>query len=126
MAFPTTEEKIAAAEAQLGVRLPAKFRSRLIADNGGELEADDDDWTVFPVFDSTDRKRASRTANHIVRETQLAKGWPGFPAGAVAVASNGSGDLVVFLPGDAGTLDGQLQCWNHDSQQCSPTGLDFS
>ena len=126
MAFPTTEDRIAAAEAQLGVRLPAEYRNRLISQNGGELETEDDDWIVFPVFDSSDRKRASRSANHIVRETKQAMTWPGFPAGAIAVAENGTGDVLVFLPGANGQLDGRLQYWNHETQECSPTALDFT
>ena len=126
MAFPTTADRIAAAEAQLGVRLPAEYTNRLISDNGGELETADDVWQVFPVFDDTDRKRAGRSANHIVRETQLATQWSGFPKGAVAVAANGTGDLLVFLLGADGTCNGRLQHWSHDTQECSPTALDFS
>jgi hypothetical protein len=126
MAFPTTEDRVAAAEAQLGLRLPAEYRNRLIANNGGELETADDVWQVFPVFDDTDRKRAGRSANHIVRETHQATKWPGFPGGAVAVASNDTGDRLVFLPGANGRLDGRLQYWNHESQECSPTALDFT
>jgi hypothetical protein len=126
MAFPTTENRIAAAEAQLGTRLPAEYRNRLMSQNGGELETADDDWQVFPVFDSSDRKRASRSANHIVRETQQAATWPGFPKGAVAIASNGTGDLLVFLPRDNEQLDGRVQYWSHETQDCMPTALDFT
>jgi hypothetical protein len=126
MAFPTTEDRIVAAETQLGIRLPDGFRNRLMSQNGGEVEADDDDWTVFPVFDSSDRKRASRSANHIVRETQQAATWPGFPERAVAIASNGTGDLLVFLPRDKLQLDGRVQCWSHETQKCTPTLLDFT
>jgi hypothetical protein len=126
MAFPTTEDRVAAAEVQLGIRLPSGYRTRLMSQNGGEMEAADDDWLVFPVFDGSDRKRASRSANHIVRETQQAATWPGFPEGAVAIASNGTGDLLVFLARDKGQLDGRVQYWSHETQECSPTELDFS
>jgi hypothetical protein len=126
MAFPTTVDRIAAAEAQLGAKLPAEYRNRLLSNNGGELETAEDVWQVFPVFDDTDRKRAGRSANHIVPETSQAARWPGFPGGAVAVASNGSGDLLVFLPGSNGTFNGRLQHWSHDSQECTPTALDFT
>jgi hypothetical protein len=126
MAFPTTEDRVVAAEAQLGLRLPPEYRIRLISNNGGELETEHDVWQVFPVFDDTDRKRAGRSTNHLVRETQQAANWPGFPVGAVAVASNGTGDLLIFFPGTSGTYDGKLQYWSHESQQCTPTGLDFT
>lgn len=126
MALPTTEERIAAAEAQLGSRLPVEYRNRLISNNGGELETSEDVLRVFPVLDDTDRKRAARSANHIVRETQQATRWPGFPGGAVAVAANGTGDLQVFLPGADGVLHGRLQQWIHESGECMPTALDFT
>lgn len=126
MAFPTTEDCVTAAEAQLGRQLPAEYRNRLISNNGGELETEDDVWQVFPVFDDSDRKRAGRSANHVVRETQKAAQWPGFPPGAVAVAANGSGDLLLFLPGASGTYDGKLQYWNHESREFKTTALDFT
>lgn len=126
MAFPTTEDRVAAAERELGARLPAEYRNRLISNNGGELETAEDVWQVFPVSDDTDRKRAGRSANHIVRETQQAAQWPGFPPGAVAVATNGSGDYLVFLRRPDGNCDGRLQLWSHESRDCNPTPLDFT
>jgi hypothetical protein len=75
VAFPTTESHIEAAERELGVRLPREFRERLVARNGGELTTTaGDDWQVFPVFDSTNRKTASRSAGHIVLENRSARG----------------------------------------------------
>jgi len=126
MAFPTTEDRIAAEEAKLGVLLPSEYRNRVIAQNGGELDTAGDDWQVFPVFDNTDRKRAGRTANHIYRETQNAKQWHGFPEGAVAVAANGTGDLLVFLAGKDGRLGGRLHHWDHETAEVTPTPLDFT
>ena len=87
MAFPTTESHIEAAERELGVRLPREFRERLLARNGGELTTAGDDWQVFLVFDSTNRKTASRSAGHLVLENRRARGWEGFPPGAVAMAT---------------------------------------
>jgi hypothetical protein len=78
------------------------------------------------VFDDSDRKRAGRTANHIFRETQNARQWHGFPTGAVAVAANGTGDLLVFLAGGGDTLSGRLHHWDHETAECSPTALDFT
>ena len=127
MAFPTTEARVQAAEAELGVRLPEEFRRRLIANNGGELSTADDDWQVFPVFDATDRKRAARSANHIVHETSRARRSQRFPDGAVAIAANGTGDLLVFL-GQRGTngLDGRVFHWCHETGDSQLTALDYS
>jgi hypothetical protein len=126
MAFPTTEDRIAAEEAKLGLRLPSEYRNRLISQNGGELETAGDVWQVNPVFDSSDRKRAGRTASHIYRETQQALQWHGFPVGAVAIASNGTGDLLVILPGKGGSLDGRVHYWDHETGKIEPTPLDFT
>jgi hypothetical protein len=62
MGFPTTEEYHRQAEQALGVQLPLALRDRLLRDNGGDVEAADDVWQLFPVQDTTDRKRISRTA----------------------------------------------------------------
>jgi hypothetical protein len=126
MAFPTTEARVEAAERELGVKLPREYRARLMARNGGELSTAGDDWQVFPVFDPTDRKTTARSANHIVLETRNARGWEGFPKGAVAIASNGAGDFLVLMPkGSSGRLDPQVQLWNHETRRCKPVALHY-
>jgi len=126
MAFPTTEAHVAAAERELGVRLPREFRERLLSRNGGELSTAGDDWQVFPVFDATSRKAAGRSAGHIVLENRGARGWEGFPKGAVAIASNGSGDLLVLLPKDvSGSLGSQVHVWSHETHKCKPSALKY-
>lgn len=127
MPFPTTEEFIRQAESQLGIRLPQDFRAYLIASNGGELEAVEDSWQLHPVFDSSDRKRAARTASHIVQETQQARAWAGFPSNAVAFASNGSGDFLVFLPEPKtpGALDDAVYVWRHETRDVMRVAASF-
>jgi hypothetical protein len=117
MAFPTDLEFIETAESALGVLLPPTWRHRLLSSNGGELFAAEEDWTIFPVFDSSDRKKASRSANHIVRENQSAREWHGFPPTAVAIAENGSGDYLVFLPSQSspGVLEDRVLLWSHET-----------
>jgi hypothetical protein len=39
------------------------------------------------------------TANHIVAETKEARRWRTFPAGAIALANNGFGDLLILRAG---------------------------
>ncbi len=76
---------------------------------------------VFPVFDDSDRKKAARSASHIVRETALARAWRGFPAEGVAFAANGSGDLLVFLPreSDPAELASEVYLWSHENGTCA-------
>jgi hypothetical protein len=112
--LPTDNAFILRAERELGASLPLDFRSHLLRCNGGEVEADGDDWTIFPVFDDSDKRSAARSASHIVRENAQARLWAGFPSRAVAFATNGSGDYLVFLPGD-----GPSSCihrWNHETR----------
>jgi hypothetical protein len=126
VAFPTDEVHVQAAERELGVRLPREYRERILARNGGELSTAGDDWQVFPVFDATNRKTAGRSAGHIVLENQSARAWEGFPKGAVAIASNGDGDLLLLLPGaSSGELDPQVQVWNHETRKCKPAALRY-
>jgi hypothetical protein len=121
MGFPVDESRVLEAEKQLGRGLPSGLRSRLLRDNGGEVETEDDDWSLHPVWDPTDRKRMGRTANHIVRETQQAREWRGFPEGAVSVATNGTGDHLVVRPGSE-----EIELWDHETCECTPVSIDWT
>jgi hypothetical protein len=75
--YPVGDDRIEEAEALLGRRLPGGLRDRLMRDNGGEIEVDgypgdNSIWFLHPVWAPTDRRRISRTANHIVGETREA------------------------------------------------------
>ena len=109
MAFPVDRRFIERAEQQLGRALPETFVQRLLGDNGGEVEAAGETWQLHPVFDDSDRKRMGRTANHLVRETAVVRGWSGFPAEAIAIGANGSGDRLVLMP--AGERFGEGSLW---------------
>jgi len=119
MPFPVEEARIEVAERELGRRLPPELRQRLMRDNGGEVTAMpvredqqedfDPHWDLHPVWDDSDRRRASRTASHIVHESAEARSWPRFPDGAIAFAFNGTGDRLVI----AADFDDPL-FWNHE------------
>jgi len=107
------------AERQLGRSFPRPLRARLARDNGGEVEADGDDWTLHPVWDPTDRKRMARTAGHVVRETGQAREWSGFPADAVSIAANGTGDRLILRSGSD-----RVELWDHETGESSPVDVD--
>src|ERR1700744_6319893 len=109
MSFPVEEQFILAAEQVLGRLLPASLRKRLRVANGGDVEVGGDTWTLFPVWDPTDRRRMVRTANHIIRETEQARGWRSFPQRAIAVGANGSGDLLILPEGSD-----EIVLWDHE------------
>lgn len=98
MPFPIEPNYIAQTEDELGVLFPTRFKAKMIQENGGELSTKEDDWQLYPFFDRSDKKRMSRTCNHIGLETKQAKEWRNFPAHAIAIASNGSGDHLILLP----------------------------
>ena len=125
MGFPTTDECLRKTEEALAVQLPAELRARLRRDNGGEVEAADDVWQLFPVQDTTDRKRLSRTANHVVRETAEARKWPGFPPAAVAIASNGAGDYLILDPTHRSGEAMVVLLWDHEVGTAQPVDVSW-
>jgi hypothetical protein len=120
MPFPAPDELIAAAEAELGRRLPEDHRARLRTHNGGDIEAISDDWQLFPVWDPTDRRTQRRSANHLLRENAALHAWPGLPPTFVAIAANGTGDLLGLLPGDD-----RVHWFDHDGQAVSPVEVNW-
>ncbi|MEC8886190.1 MAG: SMI1/KNR4 family protein [Pseudomonadota bacterium] len=116
MPFPIDEKYIAQTEQQLGVIFPPRFKVKMIQMNGGEVIADDDVWKLFPFFDQSDKKRIKRTCNHIMVETRQARQWLGFPTDAIAIASNGSGDLLIFKKLDnVQQLEDTVYRWSHET-----------
>lgn len=120
MAFPVADRFIVAAEQMLGRQFPEPLRSRLARSNGGEIEAGNDDWVLHPVRDDSDRKRLARSANDISRETELARRWSCFPPDAVAVATNGTGDLLVLIP-----QSDNVHLWDHETGQLSTIEVEW-
>src|SRR6266404_1018511 len=115
MPFSTTIDCITRAESTLGILLPDGYREYLLGTNGGELSLGSEDWQIFPVCDDSDRKRASRSASHIVRETEF------------AVASNGEGDYLLFLPDakDSSSLNPGVYRWDHELRKLVIVSEDF-
>lgn len=69
MPFNLSEEQLAHAEKEIGLKLPHEYREAMKLDNGGEAFIEEDDWKFYPIKDASDRKRLSRTCNHIISET---------------------------------------------------------
>ena len=116
MPFPIDEKYIAQTEKQLGLIFPSHFKAKMIQMNGGEVIADDDVWQLFPFFDQADKKRIKRTCNHIIYETKQAKQWQDFPSDTIAIASNGSGDLLIFKKLDnVQQLEDTVYRWSHET-----------
>ena len=128
MPFPVEEIYIKRTEERLGAEFPSSFRMTVMRDNGGEIETAEDYWQLFPFFDESDKKRLSRTSNDIVRETQSARKWPNFPVDCIAIASNGSGDLLVFkrLTSSDRKLEDTVYFWSHETGELEKKASSFS
>ena len=113
MPFPVEEQYIKETEKSLNIKLSTSFKNLMKKNNGGTIITDDDYWEIYPFFDKSDRKRLSRTCNHILKETLQAKEWSQFPSNAIAIANNGNGDLLVFLHENDISSD-TIYLWSHE------------
>ncbi len=116
MPFPLAENYILDAEAALGATLPPRYRAAISRSNGGELVTNSDAWQLHPLEDRTDRKRLGRSTNHVLRETEQARKWAKFPASAISIASNGSGDHLVLLQ-QGSVFAEPVFLWSHETGQ---------
>jgi len=114
MPFDLAASYVAAAEREIGATLPASYVTAMQASNGGELDVLDDDWQQYPIADTSDRKRLSRTTNHVIKETQALLQWPRFPKEGLAIAGNGSGDQLVLLK-DGEVFAESVYHWSHET-----------
>ena len=84
MPFPIEEKYITETESELNVKFPIEFKNRMIKLNGGELILEEFDFQLYPFFDKSNKKRISRTCNHIGLETKNARKWNNFPKNGIA------------------------------------------
>ena len=117
MPFPLDEKYIIEAESELNVKFPTEFKNRMIKSNGGELVTDEFGFELYPFFDKSDRKRISRTCNHIGLETKNAREWNGFPDNGIAIGSDRCGNLIILTHSGDGILTDEIHFWNHETRQ---------
>ena len=125
MPFDLAESFLLAAERELGATLPKSYRLAMLRENGGEIAADGDDWQQYSVADTSDRKRLSRSANHILKETESCRGWARFPQNALAIAGNSAGDQLVLLKQEEGFAP-EVYAWLHERGELQKVADDFS
>jgi hypothetical protein len=125
MPFDLAESFIQDVENILGANLPETYRKSMRLENGGEIETNSDYWQQYPIADTSDRKRLSRSANHILKETENCKKWPRFPENGLAIAGNGSGDQLVLLK-QGESFSSAVYLWSHETGQLVEVANDFS
>ncbi len=124
MPFPVDLKYIQETERELQIQFPEKFKAKMMKSNGGELlmstndEVDEDSpWQLFPFFDQSDRKRLSRTCNHIGLETKQMREWLNFPCNGIAIAKDSGGDMLILLPdkNSPEMLQETIFTWQHET-----------
>jgi len=117
MPFPVDKKYIEETQKSIGYIFPDDFVQKMIKENGGEIKTDEDRWHLFPFFDKSDRKRISRTSNHIEHELKNTRHYETFPANAVPIGGNGCGDYIVLTTNslDNNLLD-DIFIWRHDEK----------
>lgn len=124
MPFNLSEEQLVQTEKELGCTLPNEYREAMKSDNGGEAQTAEDDWEFYPIKDTSDKKRISRTCNHIIMETESCKGFGNFPDNALAIAGNGMGDQMVFIK-DSGQYQSTVYLWLHETDELQELAASF-
>lgn len=115
MPYPIDEKYIKETELELNVKFPNEFKARMIKINGGELITDEFEFEIYPFFDKSDKKKISRTCNHIGLETENARKWNGFPKNGIAIGSDGFGNLIILTHSGNGILTDKVYFWNHET-----------
>jgi len=121
MPFPVNEQYIVETEKTIGRIFPAWFRAKMMTENGGEIEAMDDIWDLYPFWNKANKKVMLRTADDILRNTKSALEWDNFPRDAVAIAQNGTGDLLIFIPENEIHFSDSIYHWDHETGEITQT-----
>ncbi len=72
---------------------------------------------LYPFWNKADKKVMLRTADDILRNTKSALEWDNFPRDAVAIAHNGTGDLLIFVPENEIHFSDPIHHWDHETGQ---------
>ena len=75
------------------------------------------EFELYPFFDKFDKKRISRTCNHIGLETKNVRECNGFPDNGIAIGTDGFGNQLILTHNGNGSLTDELYLWNHETGQ---------
>ena len=125
MAFDIENKYIQEAETELGATLPVEYKSIMAQNNGGDVILDEEFFQLFPILDTSTKKRISRTSNHIIYETAQTNKWKSFPKNALAIASDSCGNFLIFQKEDEKYSD-KLYLWSHETGELELVANCFS
>ena len=115
MPLQVNSRYIDAAESKLRLAFPPAYRNRITMRNGGEIEFAAEPWFLHPISDDSDFDRLRRSWDDVVRQTEVARRWCGFPQDAVSIADNGGGDRLILVPGAGSDAAPVLARWDHET-----------
>ncbi len=125
MPFDLSEDQLRVTETEIGARFPESYRQAMMRSNGGEIHAMSDIWNLIPLQDTSNRKRLSRTANHVIVETRSFSQSAAWPENAYIIADDGTGDaLILFREGRQ--IKPQVFYWFHEGGDLQLVAEDFS
>lgn len=107
-----TDLDIRREEEDLEVRFPAALVARLRRENGGSVQKYERWWTLFPVWDTSDKRMMKKTFNSIARETRAAWEFDHLPSDAIAIGRGDDGTVLALLALATGEVKPALYEWN--------------
>ncbi len=122
MPFPVEEKYIKETEVALDVTFPPLFKQKMIERNGGGAYSNekDIDFQLHPFLDKSNKKRISRTCNHIILETKKAKkDLPFIPPNSINIGSDAYGNLILLLHGTDKNLKDDLYLFDLQYRELS-------
>lgn len=119
MSSPIEEQYIKSAEEKIDGRFPHSYRQMMKEKNGGDIVIDGDKWELYPILNAASKELYKQTFDDLVSETESVKKWFGFPENAIAIASNGRGDRLIFLRESRSKYSEKIYEWDHESTKVS-------
>ncbi|EJE54515.1 putative glucan synthasis protein [Acidovorax sp. CF316] len=109
-----SEEMIATAESELGLRFPEELRNAWKQYNCNELRGG---WRVFPVFDPANPRKTCGSVTY--ENLKGAWGQEVMAQDLVSIADNGTGNQLV-LKVTSGLAEAQVYHWSHETRKLTP------
>ncbi|WP_430535266.1 SMI1/KNR4 family protein [Listeria rocourtiae] len=97
-------------ERELGAQFSSQYRELVQLVNATEFG----EWLFFPVKDSQNLRK---TYDDVARNTKLAR-ENGLSDRFVAIADDGTGDLLCLRIGDSKQILEEIYLWSHESGKC--------
>ncbi|MEF3351933.1 SMI1/KNR4 family protein [Paenibacillus sp. GYB006] len=103
---------IAYTETKLQALFPAQYKELVQLVNQAEI----DEWILYPIKDN---QRLAKTSDDIIRNNELID-LGDFPERYIAIAEDGTGDLLCYVVGDHNQMSETIYYYDHESNEMEP------